>query len=315
MKIQYVKQASIGDVETGSHALITACGYEHRSQGITSLMEHIPADRHVLCFSEFAEVLARKENEDFFRERGFHFHEISGNNPRRVREVVGNVISHLPESKMAVAFDISTMTRSWHGAIVQHLRLNEGRNALRTFFAYAPAVFQKPHPFNTPNEFVAPVEGFASLSAPDLPVAAVIGLGYVKEGALGLQQLLDPELTVLLVPHTGEEDEYFPQVLKSNRDIMARTPEEWVIDYSLADPAGTFAMLASPIGGLRPSHRIVLASLGPKIFGLICFLLATEFPDVSVWRISSGIHGHPRDSYPDLNRTVVLDVIWEPETS
>ena len=160
------------------------------------------------------------------------------------------------------------------------------------------------------NEFVAPVYGFASLATPDLPVAAIMGLGYEKERALGVQQLLDPQQTMLLVPRSSERDPFYAEVLHSNRDILSRTPQESVFEYSLSDPAATFARLASVVAGLRETYRVVLISLGPKILGLLCFLLATRFPDVSVWRVSSGVHGRPRDAFADLGRVVVMSTMW-----
>jgi hypothetical protein len=120
---------------------------------------------------------------------------------------------------------------------------------------------------------------------------------------------------VLLIPNGGGADPYHPLVLKNNADIIGRTSKNWILDYSLEDPASTFAMLVSLIGGIRQSYRIVLASLGPKMFGLLCFLLASEFPDVSVWRVSSGIHGKPRDSYAVSDKTVVLEIVWTPPSS
>lgn len=315
MKIASVRRSSLEELQSRAKAIVVACGYEHRSQGVTSLLSRLPEGRHALCFKEFSTMLARRENEAFFEARSFRLHNIGANDSIRVEALIAETVRSLHAAERVIAFDISTMTRAWHGAIARHLRFGEYESDIETFFAYTPAVFQVPNAGDIQNEFVSPVRGFSSLSAPDLPVAVIIGLGYEKEGALGLQQLLDPALTVLLVPNGGDTDKYHPLVLKNNADIMERTPGGWTLDYSLEDPAGTFAMLVSLIGGIRQSYRIVLASLGPKMFGLLCFLLASEFPDVSVWRVSSGIHGKPRDSYPAYDKTVVLDVMWSPRVS
>jgi hypothetical protein len=63
---------------------------------------------------------------------------------------------------------------------------------------------------------------------------------------------------------------------------------------------------------LRDSYRVVLASLGPKLYGLLCFLLATRFNDISVWRVSAGVFGQPRDAHADIDKVVVVSTIWEP---
>jgi hypothetical protein len=312
MIIRNVRESSIEKLEQASTALVVGCGYEHRSQGITSLLKKYPEEKIALCFSEFSDVIARGENERFFKERGFALQHLSGNSPEEVRSIVNTLLTN-NDTLHGIAFDISTMTRAWHGAIVRQLRIIELPQEVTTFFAYVPAKFQLPPKRPSPNEFVGPVDGFTSLGTPDLPVAAIIGLGYEKEGALGLQQLIDPQLTVLMVPKSsGEHDPFFKRVLQSNRDVIGRTLPEWIFEYDLAEPASTFSMLASIIGGLIGNYRIVLASLGPKIFGIICFLLATKFPDLSVWRVSAGVHGQPRDSEADLDRVVVLEVTWQP---
>lgn len=313
MKIRSVRQSNLEELESRAAALIVACGYEHRSQGVSTGIHSLPLNLHALCFREHALEIARRENEIFFRNRGFHLHDVGSNESHLVQQITSNVLTSAVAQGKGVAFDISTMTRSWHGAIVRQLRLESFQSQLETFFAYVPATFIAPRSISIPNEFVSPVAGFASLSTPDKPVAAIIGLGYEKDGALGLQQLLDPAMTVLLVPNSGDGDLYYPLVMKHNREVLQRTSDEWIFEYSISEPASTFAILASIVGGIRQSYRIVLASLGPKIFGLLCFLLASRFSDVSVWRISSGVHGRPRDSQADLNKLVVLDVTWEPE--
>jgi len=223
-----------------------------------------PGQKVALCFKEWSEALSRPENQRDFVERGFDLHVVGSNESSRVQELVATIArSTVSPKKNALAFDISAMTRAWHGAIVRELRTIELEGELETFFTYVPAKFKMPPLRSLPNEFVEPVDGFASLTTPDLPVAVIIGLGYERERALGLQQLLDPERTMLMLPKSGETDRYYPEVLRSNRNILNRTPPEWIFEYSLSQPAAVFAMLASVVAGLRECYRVVLASLGP----------------------------------------------------
>jgi hypothetical protein len=312
LNLRSVRDSSISELEAHAAALIVGCGYEHRSQGVSTGLRTLPPIRHALCFREHATAIARDENEAFFTGKDFLLHEVGSDDSKVVQNITRDVLASAVSLGKGIAFDISTMTRSWHGAIISQLRLEAYTSQFETFFAYAPAQFAPPYSTAVPNEFVSPVEGFASLRAPDKPVALLIGLGYERESALGLQQLLDPAMTVLLIPHSGEGDRYHEFVLRNNREMLQRVSQEWVFDYSLSEPASTFATLASIVSGIRQSYRVVLASLGPKIFGILCFLLASKFTDVSVWRISSGVHGRPRDSHADLEKLVILDVLWEP---
>lgn len=309
MRLRNVRESSMAELNARTGAFIAACGYEHRSPEISRLIT-AESRRVAICFNEWTAAVARPENERKFRARGFELVQVGGNEPLAVQQLVSDVAPPVFASERAVAFDISSMTRAWHGAIVRQLWTMDVTRTVEAFFAYVPATFRKPSVQSAPNEFVAPVHGFASLATPDLPVAAIMGLGYEKERALGVQQLLDPQQTLLLVPRSSKRDPFYTEVLRSNRDILSRTPQESVFEYSLSYPAATFATLASVVAGLRETYRVVLISLGPKILGLLCFLLATRFPDVSVWRVSSGVHGRPRDAVADLKRVVVLSTTW-----
>jgi hypothetical protein len=312
MRLKSVRSVSLTDLNDRARAFIGACGYEHRSSTISGLVSG-PVRKIALCFSEWPYALARRENEELLVKAGFHLETVGANESARVQTIVSDVAKSLLSSGGGFAFDISSMTRAWHGAIVRELRALEIDKEIETFFAYVPAKFRRPSVRVVPNEFVEPVDGFAALRTPELPAVAVIGLGYEKERALGLQQFLDPERTVLMVPHEGSRDPYYAEVRKNNRGIFRTTPPERIFEYALTEPAEAFSTLASIVSGLRESYRVVLVSLGPKIFGIVCFLLASRYSDVSVWRISSGVHGKPRDAFADPKRLVVLSAVWAPE--
>jgi hypothetical protein len=311
MRIKSVRSSSIAELNERTNTFVAASGYEQRSVAISQSVS-TPHRRLALCFKEWPEALARPENDRMFRDRHFVMEEVGGDESDRVQALVRQIREGAPEG--GIGFDVSSMTRAWHGAIIRELWAADTDRDIETFFAYVPAKFKRPPLQSTRNEVVAPVDGFVGLSMPDLPIAAVIGLGYEKERALGLQQLLDPERTMLMVPRTGDHDPFYSEVRKNNCGILYKTRSEWTFEYSLKDPAATFSSLSSIVLGLRESYRVVLASLGPKIFGILCLLLATRIAGVSVWRASSGVHGKPRDAVADLNRLVVLKAIWGPDS-
>jgi hypothetical protein len=312
VRITGLRDSSIRELNSRTGSFIAACGFEARSSALVSRIAPTIETRVALCFAEEAKALSRQKNEDTFRSAGFALQEASGNDSRTISELVLSLV-RTGKPDTALAIDISSMTRAWHGAIIRTLGSSNFEEKIEIFFCYVPAKFSQPPGHNVAYEFVAPVEGFASLSPPDLPVAAIIGLGYEKERALGLQQLLDPKRTILMVPRFRSRNDHFhPAVLRSNRDILERTPRELQIDYWLDEPVATFGALASLVSKLMPSYRVVLASIGPKMLSVLCFLMAVQFPQVSVWRASAGIHGQPRQSYGDIAHTVVFSTTWSP---
>jgi len=311
MNLRSIRNISLEEAKSRTGHFIAACGYERRSRAISRIIG--AGDSGIaICFGEFADALARPQNEDEFTSAGFKLVTLSGNDSQGVQEIISSAARAAFPSRKALTVDISSMTRAWHGGIVRQLRTMNTTELVEVIFAYVPAVFKRPVGRISPNEFVAPVNGFASLATPNLPVTAIIGLGYEKERALGIQQILDPQSTLLFIPRSGDGDLFYREVLRSNRDILSRTPADSIFEYALSEPAAAFATLASLIGGLQDQYRIVLVSLGPKIFGLLCFLLATRFPNVSVWRVSAGVHGRPRDAEADPTRMVALSTVWGP---
>src|ERR1022692_1407763 len=191
MRLKSVRDSSIAEMNDRSGVFVAACGYESRSSAISRVVVG-PKRKVALCFAEWPAALARQDNYREMSGRGFETPIVGGNDPHSIQAVVSDVACPAFASRKAIAFDISSMTRAWHGAIVRELRSIETGHDVETFFAYVPAKFKKPPTRLAANQFVAPVDGFAALGTPDYPVAAVIGLGYEKDRALGLQQLLDP---------------------------------------------------------------------------------------------------------------------------
>lgn len=314
MQLIGVRTSSVGDVNERAEAFVAGCGYEQRSVAISKLITG-PKQRVAMCFEEWPESLARRRNEEEFRSHGFSLATLAGNDSRGAQGISEESVRSAAGVCKAAAFDISSMTRAWHGGIVRQLRMMSLDGTFESFFVYAPAIYKAPPARIPPNEIIAPVDGFGSLVAPDLPIAAVIGMGYERERALGLQQFLDPQRTLLMIPKGNETDPYYAALVHNNRSLLDRTDSNCKFEYDLTDPSSAFSTLASVVGGLRESYRVVLTSLGPKIFGMLCFLVASQFPDVSVWRVSAGSHGRPRDAIADLDRIIVAAASWAPTSS
>ena len=183
-----------------------------------------------ISFQEFASELSRPENERLLRVSGFQILGASGGDSSVVAGALSEFIAN-PEIR-SIGIDISSMTRAWHGGIVRALRSGERASELHTFFGYVPATFTRPPGHAALNEVVAPVDGFASLVTPDLPIALIIGLGYEKDRALGLQQLLDPKRTVIMIPRFRTRiDQFHYAVLKANRELLESVPRDSHFEY------------------------------------------------------------------------------------
>jgi hypothetical protein len=202
------------------------------------------------------------------------------------------------------------MTRTWYGSIIHTLWTETKFDIINANFIYVPAVYpKKNNPEYPPNEIVAPVNGFSSLNFSDKPIALIIGLGIDKGRAIGLKESLDPDLTITFYTNPCSDRRYLVKMMKSNEDFLELIPNECRFEYPINDSITTYNILESVCSGLFKNYNIVLTSLGPKIFGLCCFLLSSRFPQISVWRISAGSSSNVIDHKPSKMH-VLLETTW-----
>ena len=95
----------------------------------------------------------------------------------------------------------------------------------------------------------------------------------------------------------------------ANYDILRRLEKPNIFEYPIHDVITTFNMIESLCRGLISNHRVVISSFGPKTFSICSLLLATKYPEISVWRISAGTKSNVVDRNPSRQR-IVTEVEW-----
>ncbi len=201
------------------------------------------------------------------------------------------------------------MTRAWYGSFVHALWNQTSKEKVTVDFIYVPSLYTHTSNKSLPNEIFSPVEGFSGLTIPNLPTSLVLGIGTEEGRSIGLKEEIDPLKTIIFYADPSIDELYPSKTLKANSELVRRIEPASMMKYSILDSVSMFSSLNSVCSGLLRSYRVVLASLGPKIFSLCCFLIATMYPETSVWRISPGSHGKSIDLQPS-NYTVVLEIEW-----
>jgi hypothetical protein len=116
-------------------------------------------------------------------------------------------------------------------------------------------------------------------------------------------------MTVLFRSDGAADSRYVDEVCKTNQEILREVSSNNVVTYPAKDCVMMFNMLNSFSKGITRSSRLVLCSLGPKTFGLCCFLVAAIHRDVSIWRVSAAEHEVPTDKKPE-GVPLVLQTTW-----
>jgi hypothetical protein len=312
VKLQRVLVPPVGSLRQRFDAVVCACGYEQRARACLDLLNLKAAgERIALAFLEHGDAHDRRANDRAFSREAFRFVNCAAMDGTTVRSLVMELLSYA-NADFRMLVDVSSMSKAWQAAIVDAVRYSGCAYRVEVLFMYVPGVLPVVNRAATPGQFVGPLDGFAGLGLPNLPLALVLGLGYEPERGLGLVELLDPKLTALFVPKRGKHATYGQRVRRNNIELLKSTGEEWIVDYATDDPEYTLELIESLAAGLQEDFRVVLVSLGPKIFGLLCLFAATRRRDLSVWRVSAAPDTPPRNLRPAISETVAVMTTWEP---
>lgn len=303
MKLQSVRTILLPKL-LERQVLFAASGYESRGRRAFKGKAKVE-EKYCVAFAEDPYGGARPENDRFFRARDFEPLAASGTEGGPVYE---QLTACLRKGRSTFAIDISCMTRVWYGSIVMALQRHQlgcGTEPIVVDFIYTPGRRTASTEQLGVNSALEPVPGFASFMLPDRPPALVLGVGGDVERAFGVCSFIDAPHVTLFAHSQANHSRRHPT-------HGSLRPDEWratVHRYHLSDPATTFSMLDSACRALSPNWRVVLASVAPKMFSLICFLVATLHHDVSVWRVSRQIKATDPDVKP-AGLPIVMRTVW-----
>jgi hypothetical protein len=296
MSVMGIEVLDSGSIADTYDMFLGTLGYESRS---THLARHklFNAKRNVaLAFPE-EDYASYVNNRKFLSGTGF---EIVPNTRKSISDLLETALAS-PVDEDARSFslliDISSMSRPMLASLIHILsNIKSGREVASTF-VYLPAAFVKgsaEHPPVAVSEPVTPE--YAGWSAtPELPISAVVGLGYEHDLALGALEYLEPTAAWVFVP-TGEDRRYDDAVKEANRNLGAMFSADRSMTYLVDRPVRVHAMLEALVYGLLQNSRPILIPFGPKIFSLCCLLVACTYaPKVTVWRVSGETLSRPGD--------------------
>lgn len=273
---------------------IAACGFESRASFITESMHTRVGAVHAFTYPS-NRILGFEANVAHFSNVGtLHNPTDLAAFESAVRRVLNDASAAGAQLKVAV--DISTFDRDRLGAIVRALAQAGERRALLVDFVYAIGAYE------SHREAVAavvlvnrPVRGFEGWSTDATkPVACVLGLGFERELALAALETLEPARTVAFVAD-GLDVRFETRVHQDNIDLI-QSSELVLQRYSLKQPNKSLHQIEDVVYSLQGAHRPVLVPLGPKLFALLCLLVAAAYGDsVAVWRVSADDGGDVND--------------------
>ncbi|MGN7967058.1 hypothetical protein ACTJKK_13365 [Microbacterium sp. 22179] len=118
-----------------------------------------------------------------------------------------------------------------------------------------------------------------------VPVGLVAGLGLEPHRIMGLTELLEPDQVWAFI--ASSDDSRFQHDARSVNQLTLEDPHTSAVTYEIRSIAETYLALDSLVFAASPQRRLVLAPSGPKMFSLVCMLVAASQPDLrpAVWRV------------------------------
>ncbi len=276
---------------------IYGLGFESRS---------VTAFRKYLSLSEKNIVLGYHVNTDKFSyQKNLQEFEIANSSIYEPddNEVVKILADELSMSSsvgpLKVLIDITVMSRH-RLALALCLLIDSLPQGSIISVVYSLSEFISPPEDTTPIKKVCEIVPNLSGTLGDLslPTAVVIGLGYEKNKALGVSNLLDAGFTYIFIPESPIE-EFKNAVLENNKELLLTASSENLFYYDVSSPYTTYLALRSLILTIREHSRPLLVPLGPKILSSLSVILGKELhPELPVWRVSSDHTELPVDRPP-----------------
>lgn len=266
---------------------IAAVGYEARARYAVERLRPEATSRIGLAFTR-DHVLEFERNKQVLSDYGYKIIEVGDD---AVSATLSDAIDQVEGTgPIRIGIDISSFTRRRIATIFDVLRTAPGQTGreIITDWYYTIARFSPPPQEFVPNVVAEPVlPTFAGWTdEPERPLAAIIGLGYEQDKALGAVELVQASFAWALKP-IGFDSRYDSAVIQANATFLEFVRPARMLEYRVEQSIECYTILESLVYGVLKTGNVLLLPFGPKVFALCCLLVAHIYPAVAVWRVSA----------------------------
>ncbi|HEX2935639.1 MAG TPA: hypothetical protein VHO72_09830 [Bacteroidales bacterium] len=273
-------------------AFIAVSGYESRSSFLaTQINTSAIPKKIVLAFAEKKELLYRELNDKKYKELGFTFVEAPSHNPQQLPEIMDDIIEDISKDDVNILIDYSSMPKIWYSEILNYFNSQEDLSNVNLWFSYSPSSFIKSIS-SISNKYHDPIKPTALSNK---PIALILGLGYEKGRTEDISKQLNAQVTYAFYANPSVDNRYVNEVLSNNESVLKKISNEKIIPYTIFDLNSVSETLTQLCINLRMDHQVLLVPVGPKPFTLMCFILASRYPDIKICRVSTIINSAATD--------------------
>ena len=294
---------SVKDTNVLYDGFIGALGFESRSRYVAE-RGIAPAKIKAVCGFSTRRIIAYQDNLNWYRNAGFEIEEITDKEYSSWVEALIKKICADRTGTVTLCVDLSSTSRLRLAVLMEKLLTVKAPCDLCVDFLYSFGRYNSGIEETVVTKAGPVTEIFAGWAGdPDVPLAAVFGLGYERDKALGVLEFLEPGEVWAFQP-TSNEAEYGKQIREANESFYAGLSAGHILEYPVKSPFESFRQVETFVYGIMHRSRVILLPFGPKLFALISLLVASiHYPRISVWRVSG------EDSEPASDRVPTGEIV------
>lgn len=266
-------------------AFIAVSGFESRSTYLAGKIDTstIP-DRIVLAYTELVDSLFRPYNDRRYNELGFTFCQVPSKDISSLTGILDSICAKHKKDSLDILIDYSSMTKIWYNGILSYFsNLEDQYSSVNLWFCYSPSEFIRSQT-KVSNKFF---DSDIPRSQNNKPIALIMGLGFEPGRSEELALRSNANVTFAFYADPAFDERYVREVLENNQALLTKISHDKVVKYPIYDLNSINDSLTQLCIRLRLTHQLVLAPIGPKPFTLMCFILATRYPDIKLWKVST----------------------------
>ncbi|HEY4784752.1 MAG TPA: hypothetical protein VIH57_01830 [Bacteroidales bacterium] len=281
-------------------AFIAVSAFESRSSFLAEKINTATiSDKIVLAYNEFSDCLYRSVNDKKFKDLDFSFFNVPSKDVSQLPHILNRIFLKNNKKSLDILIDYSSMTKVWYNSILSYFsELEDSYSEVNLWFCYSPSDFTKANPNVTKKVF----DTNLPQNSTNKPLALILGLGFENGRSEELARQLNAQITFAFYADPAYDERYVHEVLRNNEALLNKMSHDKIIKYPIYDLNSINESLTQFCINLRLSHQLVLAPIGPKPFTLMCFILSTRYPDIKLWKVSTGgnIAVNDRKPYGEL---------------
>jgi len=283
MEIVHANQVDPAEIEKEHYDIFIFCHSADERWSYIWSNGKISAKQQIMLVFEDHETIFGQKQSGIIELRNTVIRKVSSDDDGSIYLLMQEAVRQCCDGNATLLIDVSCFPRKWLSAMAHYLFVtDEPHERVQIYFAYTPSVLFIPRNLRKLRD-ASPLMAFSWLANPDSPVALFLILGYDQHTASRLIAKLKPSEVLCFYIDPAFDPRITEEILTRNQKLLKNIPSENIFSFPLTDLNKTDELMTALTQKWRLTHRVIIASMGPKILTLMSLLYQIRYPDIEVW--------------------------------